>query len=555
MMDLSFDFGDKYHKFNGYLFAFRIFTLDNIYGVDFDKAEVASDSSFLRLVANRFFYAGGRRKVPGLFEAILRRFPDDHVEISCKALFESTLQVSDRDLKFEEWKIKGVGILIKGLNVDRYMTGSFTFENYNPEQGVILNYPRIWTSYNRSLPTPLMVVHVRDSDKYFYSLSMDEELRPKRFAIRSDFNGDTVIELYHEEKATMFSNSINVPTFRVGFCKDPWEPLTVRMNFMEEKWGLKSWEDRDDVPYWMRRVSLVVNMHGKHWTGYIFNTFNDMIKVLEWISKRIEGYRVLVFLPGFNGRYYYDYPIYDPDPDLGGVEGFRNLVNIAHELGMHVVPMYGAVAAGFRWVRMLNLEDAIFRDKYDLSVVPPNWVDWDADRERDDIWIPLNLGNRKFLDHLYNSICKITDEFMVDGAFLDIPHLYVNDHRYDMYEGLRRLVIDLKRKYGRNFLIFGEAYYDALFPLIPFYHVPFPKNYSEFFHKYIRTAYHLSHPAPGRGSTGVHEQGRQKFFIPNPEDKVIPTLCVVEDTIEKYGDDVEKVIEAAKIYARINNLP
>jgi head-tail adaptor len=30
---------------------------------------------------------------------------------------------------------------------------------------------------------------------------------------------------------------------------------------------------------------------------------------------------------------------------------------------------------------------------------------------------------------------------------------------------------------------------------------------------------------------------------------------VVEDTIEKYGDDVEKVIEAAKIYAKINNLP
>ena len=555
MMDLSFNFGDKYHRFDGYLFSFRIFTLDNVYGVDVDKVELAYDGSFLKLSANRFFYAGGRKKVPGLFEAILRRFPDDHVEISCKALFEPNLRVSNHDLKFEEWKIKGVGILIKGLDVDKYMTGSFTFENYNPEQGVILNYPRIWTSYNRSLPTPLMVVHVKGVDKYFYSLSMDEELRPKRFAIRSDFNGDTVIELYHEEKATMFSSNINVPTFRIGFCKDPWEPLTIRMNFMEEKWGLKSWESRDDVPYWMRRVSLVVNMHGKHWTGYVFNTFNDMIKILEWISQRIEGYRVLVFLPGFNGRYYYDYPVYDPDPDLGGVEGFRNLVNVAHELGMHVVPMYGAVAAGFRWVKILNLEDAIFRDKYDLSVVPPNWVDWDADRERDDIWVPLNLGNKKFLDHMYNSICKITDEFMVDGAFLDIPHLYVNDHRYDMYEGLKTLIINLKRRYDRDFLIFGEAYYDALFPLIPFYHVPFPRNYSEFFHKYIRTAYHLSHPAPGRGSTGVHEQGRQKFFVPNPEDKVIPTLCVVEDTIERYSDDVEKVIEAAKIYAKINNLP
>lgn len=552
-MDLSYNFGDKYHLFKDLKFTFRIFSLDNIYGVDSGEYRILNEGKTLEISSNKLFYAGGRRRIDGFFKVYLMDY-HDYIEISCQASFNTKVNISDRDFLFEEWKIKSLGILIKGITIDKFMSGSFTFEDLNLDQGIILNYPRIWTSYTRSLPTPLLLTHVKDVDKYFYALSMDEFLRPKRFAIRRDLDGDCVIELYHEEKATKFSNSIDVPIWRIGFCNDPWDAIKMRMNFMEEKWGLRSWDERNDVPDWMKKISLVVNMHGKHWTGYIFNTFEKMLKILEWISNRIEGYRVLVFLPGFNGRYYYDYPIYDPDPDLGGIEGFKKLIDGAHELRMHVVPMYGAVAAGFRWVKKLGLEEAIFQDKYELSVVPPNWVDWDADRERDDVWIPLNLGNPKFLNHLYNSVCKITDEFKVDGAFFDIPHLYVNDYKYDMYEGLKELINKLKSKYGRNFLIFGEAYYDALFPLIPFYHVPFPKNYTDFFHKYTRTTYHLSHPSPGRGSTGVHEYGHQRFFIPNPREKAIPTLCIVEDTIPKHAEEAEKIIEAAKEYAKINNL-
>lgn len=552
-MDLSYNFGDKYYRFKDFDFSFRIFTLDNIYGVDPEKTKVSYDKNMLRVSSNSFFYAGGKGKINGYFEAYLND-KGNFMEIVCKAKIEVDNTNFHRDLSFEEWKIKSLGILIKGIHVDKVLTGSFNFEDLNLDQGLILNYPRIWTSYTRSLPTPILLTYLKDLDRYFYALSMDEIFRPKRFAIRRDLDGACVIELYHEEKAINLSNSIEIPMWKIGFCSDPWDIFKMRMNFMEKEWGLKSWEERDDVPDWMKKISLVVNMHGKHWTGYIFNTFDKMLKILEWISERIEGYRVLVFLPGFNGRYYYDYPIYEPDPELGGVEGFKKLVDGAHELGMHIVPMYGAVAAGFRWVKKLGLEEAIFKDKYDLSVVPPNWVDWDADRERDDTWIPLNLGNPKFQNHLYNSICKITDEFKVDGAFFDIPHLYVNDYRYDMYEGLKELINKLKSKYGKDFLIFGEAYYDALFPLIPFYHVPFPKNYTDFFHKYVRTTYHLSHPSPGRGSTGVHEFGHQKFFVPDPREKAIPALCIVEDTIPKHSEEAEKVIEAAKEYAKINNL-
>ncbi|RLE66516.1 MAG: hypothetical protein DRJ47_02260 [Thermoprotei archaeon] len=547
-MDLSYDFRDEYYKFKGLEFAFRVFTLDNIYGIDPEKTSVEHEGDVLKIVSSGFHYAGRQRKVPGSFKAEIKA-TNNFMEIRAEASFDPGLKLDDFNLRFEEWKIKSLAVLIKGVEVGKILNGRFEFEDYDRERGVILNYPGEWTTYTKRIPVPLFITQL-DEKKYFYALSMEDKVRPKRFAVRRDLDGRTVIELHHEEKATRFTNSIEIPPWRIGECEDPMDVFRERMKFMEERWGLKPWNERPDVPEWMKKVSLVVNMHGKHWTGYVFNTFERMLEILEWIAERIEGYRVLVFIPSFNGRYYYDYPVYDPDPDLGGPEGFRKLVEGAHELGMHVVPMYGAVAAGFRWIRRLGLEDAIIQNKYGWSIVPPNWVDWDADRERDDIWIPVSPGHPKFLEQLFNSVCKVTDEYGVDGAFFDIPHFYVNDARYDFYEGLKTLVVKLKEKYGREFLIFGEYYYDALMPIIPFYHVPFPKNYTEFFHKYIRTTYHLSHPSPGRGSSGVHEIGHLKFFVPDPREKAIPALCVVEDTIPEHAEEVEKVIEAAKEYAK-----
>jgi len=64
---------------------------------------------------------------------------------------------------------------------------------------------------------------------------------------------------------------------------------------------------------------------------------------------------------------------------------------------------------------------------------------------------------------------------------------------------------------------------------------------------------HLSHPAPGRGSTGVHEAGFQRW---NPAtlfltEHQIPTLNVVDDTFEAHRAEMEAVIRRARERAGI----
>ena len=71
--------------------------------------------------------------------------------------------------------------------------------------------------------------------------------------------------------------------------------------------------------------------------------------------------------------------------------------------------------------------------------------------------------------------------------------------------------------------------------------------------KYARFFQHLSAPAPGRGSSGVHEAGFQRFDPEtlNLSPNAIPTLQVVEDTFDRHRDTMAAIIRRAKERAGI----
>ena len=140
------------------------------------------------------------------------------------------------------------------------------------------------------------------------------------------------------------------------------------------------------------------------------------------------------------------------------------------------------------------------------------------------------------------------ERFGVDAYFLDIVGGHVNSTTGDMHEGTRRLIRNLREKYP-NVVGVGEMPYDAQHEFIGVYHAgngPLWRKYSRFFS-------HLSAPAPGRGSTGVHEWGFSTFRTDtlglNPT--AIPTLQVVDDTFTRHRETMAAIIAAAKVRAGI----
>ena len=99
----------------------------------------------------------------------------------------------------------------------------------------------------------------------------------------------------------------------------------------------------------------------------------------------------------------------------------------------------------------------------------------------------------------------------------------------------------------------GEMHYDALLEFIPMYHSFGQPLVAGEVQRHARFFQHLSHPAPGRGSTGVHEAGFGRW---NPQtlsltEITIPTLNVVDDTFDTYRAEMDAVIQEAKRRARV----
>ena len=524
----SFDFGDPAFEFDGLRFAFRIFTPSNVYGLDPSALAIERTPGRLKIVASSLTWAGGQERCDGKFEAVIEK-KGDTIE------WEAHVQHSE--------PVKSVATLVDGLPFGRVAPCQ---QGYlaTQSQELLYCYPPVHPFYGEMLYSPLMLVEI-DPEELLYMHSLDEVVRPKRFYLRAEgrqFHAELVVE----ERAYDWKPVFHMPPWRIARCKHPAQAYAAHQAHVEKAFHLIPWDEREDVPDWARQVRLALNLHGVHWTGYIFNTYESMAQILSWVAERIDPGQVLVYLPAWDGRYDWHYPDYQPDPRCGGAEGFMRLADGAHRLGFHLMPMFGANIANAKQASFPSLRQAQAQFP-DGAPYWANWIDWDNDRNLETWMALMNLGAQTWRDWLLERISRVIDEYRVEAVFLDISLFWLNDPRYDMFEGTQELVRSLHQRYP-HLLVAGEAWYDAVLGLFPICQTIPPPLYPQFISRYIRAIAHLRHPAPGRGSTGVHEQGFRGFNTGSLElnPGQVPTLAIVGDTFEKHRDVMEAIIDRAK---------
>ncbi len=531
----SYDFPEPSVEFAGLRFSFRLYTFENAYGLDRARMTVEEKPDGIEIRASGLVKSGGQEKAPGQLIARL------HKEGS----------VIEWDARAEtDQPLKSIASVVRGVPRGRISAGGESFFDPKDDE-VLLGYPfgggALFVA--RGMNTPLAVIQSGEND-YFYLSTLHDHVRANRFYFQP---GEKTyrVELVYEEGGWQKSDKLNSPTWRVGRATTVDAAMQPHFEHLERAFQIPDWEQRRDVPTWLHEIALVMTMHGMHWTGYIFNDFAHMLEILRWVATRIPARRVLVFIPAWDGRYYWNYPLYQPDERMGGEAGFHTLISEGQKLGFRFMPMFGMNSANERLKVFSQFSDAttaqIDGDPYYL-----NWVDWDNDR-RYEGWMPyMNVGVDSWRNYLVGRIADIIERFHVNAYFLDISGGWVNNPKADMHEGTRKLVATLRERYP-DILACGEFYYDALFSFIPLFHVFSESAYPAALTKYARAFQHLSHPAPGRGSSGVHEFGFSRF---DPKtlslgEHQIPTLNVVDDTFVRYRELMDQVIQRAKERARI----
>jgi hypothetical protein len=531
MHQFSFDFGDPIFDLAGWRVGLQVITFENTYGLDPQRTRLQEDGGRWTLESSGLTSAGGQRKHRG--RAWLTAAPTAvGLEFAAGAEHEK--------------RIRCLKLILRGLP-----TGNLVGRRWEsgpvPPAGTVLRYP-FDASAPLALHTPLVFLSDPDGGLLYFQ-SLDERVRCKRFAIFPAAKGLSM-ELIHEEAGHEMGKSVAVPPWRVGRCTDPESIVEEHLRLLERAHGLQPWETRPDVPPWARDISMVVSIHGMHWTGRVFNTYEDVLRTLQWVCQRIEGRRVLAFLPGWEGRYYWQYADYRPEPRLGGADGFRKLAEGAQRLGVSLMPMFGANCANTGLPRFRRWgEPSLLRSAGGL-VLQGNKPDWDTSRANDPGWQAwLNPGAPAWRERLLAQVSDLVAEYGLPAVFFDTHHFWENDPQYPVYEGLVALRDSLKRRFP-DLLVAGEGWYDALGAVTPVSQVGATAQWHQVFSRYCRTFGHLMWGDPSRASTGVHEAGRTGFGLVPNERHWWPTVTIVDGTLERAPDKVEQVIEQAREYAR-----
>ena len=103
-----------------------------------------------------------------------------------------------------------------------------------------------------------------------------------------------------------------------------------------------------------------------------------------------------------------------------------------------------------------------------------------------------------------------------------------------------------------------DSFYDGLARAMPLFQSGHTDGWMHYhdrvspllFTRFAREFAHLCLGDVGSGSTGVHEQGRNTETTVPLREGILPTLALVEDTVETHFDSVKAVLDQAKEYAR-----
>ncbi|GLX71479.1 hypothetical protein [Paenibacillus glycanilyticus] len=539
MQDVSFELKHPTFEFYGHTFTLYIHTFENVYGLDADRCRVTRDENSMMIAADGLTWANGQEKAEGNAVIHVYKSTDGH-----SVRFRVQASVGSK-------KLRSVKLLLEGIADGEVINLRETPSKAIESSGLLLHYPEGW----RNLYTPLVVMKTAE-DRLVYYRSLDSSVRDKRFAFLWTSKGLTA-ELIFEEDAVRMQSEVVVPEWEIGECPSLEAISALHHRETEQHYGLLPWETREDVPAWAREISLVAAIHMQHWNGYIFNDYKKTGDTLEWLAERMDPKRILAYLPGWEGRYYWQYGDFRPDPRMGGEAGFEELMSRAKKLGIRVMPMFGmnVVNPGLE-----NFEQwgAPSRAHTAGGFPITGSVDWDGSRHYDHASnVFLNPGAPGWQNRLAGQIGKLMDRYGFDGVFLDISAAWMNDPYYHYYEGF----IELCRKIRENrpdCLIAGEGWYDAAglgTPLMQSGHTDgvmhwHDEPYAPLFEQYNRSFGHLCLGAPGKGSTGVHEHGYNPDYRRAPIRKaIIPTVTIVDDTLETAADEVESIIADANSYA------
>ena len=429
IQDLSYKLNNDVLAINDYQVSVEVFSLDNVYTVE-PGTFIKENGSYQ---SNKLLW-GNDVAVEGNVELSIDNhngYNDFQINASLDKVIRSV------KLRFDNLPL---GTYISSVDEEKNVT----------ERGLLFNYPEGW----RSLSTPLLIFRLEDG-KYLYISCKDNTVRRKTFFFKK-VSDKMRLDVVLECEGTQMANTFATPVVECGINDNLEGIILKHSNHIKEVYGLDEYVDCAIAPSWLKDISLVVTMHMQTFTGFIFHTYEQALNDMKQITSYLDGKNILVYLAGWEGRYYYKYGDYTCDLRMGGEAKLKELVDGLHALGCKVMAMYGMNIMNKNIPALKDIWEKAEFQSLSGAKYHSGSVDWEGAHHYDfNELVQLNVGCKEYQDYLFNQIKVATDLYNFDGAFLDIAACYTNDKNNNHYDGVIALCNRL-REIKPDFLVKGS---------------------------------------------------------------------------------------------------
>ncbi len=291
--------------------------------------------------------------------------------------------------------------------------------------------------------------------------TMDVEPRFKLARVRRTEAG---FELSYgfEAAGTLNDTSLSATWFLDGY-QGSWKvPVDLHRTWLEPAFGLSDLADHPYLPDWAKDITFILEIWGiGKESPTPFHTFEQMGRRLKKWTKLHPPRNTLVYLPGY-AEHGIDSraPSYNPSPELGGEEGFRALLALAHGLGYRVMIHTNVLAMTFGHPEFDKFREHRVVDAFGRT---QGWgLDIDGDWLAEPYFAYINPGATEWGDLMVGVFRDLVQKFAVDGIFLDQTLLAFNVTRGpDFVTGMRKHIERLQGEFPQ-ILFSGEGLHEQV---------------------------------------------------------------------------------------------
>ena len=377
----------------------------------------------------------------------------------------------------------------------------------------------------------------------------------------------TYTEANGSEKKKIFSS----PRYFLEKFDSISDAVKIHAGWMRNAYKLVPFNERKDVPKWVKNICLNLNFHCHATDGAVLNTFSTIEKKLEQTAKFFDPKLTHIHIVGWDGQWDYTWPGLIPDLILGGEKGLKQLVKKAHTFGYHIDLHMNVMGLSYQnpdFEKIKHFLEHQIRDIQDRRV---DWeYDWDGDEVDEKIFAYISPDHKPWRDYLIDRILAVVKKYQIDNVLLDQATTIINDNRHNHVRGLNALFKKLREVLPPEIVISGEGTSEPVLGLYPLATHMVNADQSIvpqlLFDPFVRI-FEYGHPTkPGRSiwsnpwrktKETIEKEtatGGSRSFYENlkkiEERKIIPSILFKNDTIRADSVEAKAVY---KVAARIRD--